>query len=115
MQPFDGLGSALRLIRIRKEMRQKEVAALASVTPSMLSSYETGKRKPELSTLERILVALEVELRELVDMIEEVQAARLRDRPPEEMALKDMLTSLLELGVINAEVLADLAREEKPE
>jgi len=41
------------------------VADAAGITKAMLSAYETGKQKPSLDTLEKILTALECDLSDL--------------------------------------------------
>jgi len=41
------------------------VADTAGITKAMLSAYETGKQKPSLDTLEKILAALECDLNDL--------------------------------------------------
>ncbi len=62
MASFDGLGRALRWIRQRQGKKQYEVADAAKITKAMLSSYENGKQRPTIDTLERILDALEIDL-----------------------------------------------------
>ena len=41
------------------------MADAAGITKAMLSAYETGKQKPSLDTLEKILAALECDLNDL--------------------------------------------------
>ena len=65
MPTFQGLGSALRVLRQRRGLRQKEAAARAGVTKAMMSAYEQGKVRPCLASLERILDALGASLSEL--------------------------------------------------
>lgn len=62
---FHGLGRALRWLRDRQSKRQYQVADAAGITKAMLSAYETGKQKPSLDTLEKILSALECDLNDL--------------------------------------------------
>jgi transcriptional regulator with XRE-family HTH domain len=62
---FNGLGKALRWLRERQNKRQYQVADAAGITKAMLSAYETGKQKPSLDTLEKILLALECDLNDL--------------------------------------------------
>ncbi len=62
MASFNGLGRALRWIRQRQGKKQYEVAEAARITKAMLSSYENGKQRPTIDTLERILDALEIDL-----------------------------------------------------
>lgn len=65
MSIFNGLGRALRWLRDRQGKRQYQVADSAGITKAMLSAYETGKQKPSLDTLEKILGALECDLNDL--------------------------------------------------
>jgi transcriptional regulator with XRE-family HTH domain len=65
MPIFDGLGRALRWLRERQLKRQYQVAEGAGITKAMLSAYETGKQKPSLDTLEKILDALVCDLNDL--------------------------------------------------
>lgn len=65
MSIFQGLGRALRWLRDRQGKRQYQVADAAGITKAMLSAYETGKQKPSLETLEKILSALECDLNDL--------------------------------------------------
>src|SRR5262244_2200987 len=65
MPIFDGLGRSLRWLRESQGKRQYQVAAGAGITKAMLSAYETGKQKPSLDTLEKILDALVCDLNDL--------------------------------------------------
>lgn len=65
MKAFDGLGKALRWLRAREDRRQYQVAEESGVTKAMLSAYETGKQKPSLETLEKILHGLGASLGDL--------------------------------------------------
>lgn len=62
MDPFESLGSALRWLRWRRNRTQHEVARSAGITRAMLSAYETGKQRPSLDSLGRLLVALGIDL-----------------------------------------------------
>ncbi|MEM7481231.1 MAG: helix-turn-helix transcriptional regulator [Acidobacteriota bacterium] len=69
MPVFDGLGKALRWLRAKQDKRQYQVAELAGITKAMLSAYETGKQRPSLETLEKIMEALSVDLSDLHEAI----------------------------------------------
>lgn len=65
---FADIGPALRFLRLHgpsAPSKQKEVAARAGVTKGMLSSYERSKQEPSLSTLARLLAALDADLYQL--------------------------------------------------
>ena len=65
MPIFEGLGRALRWLREGRGKRQYQVAETAGITKPMLSAYETGRQKPSLDTLEKILGAMGADLAEL--------------------------------------------------
>lgn len=77
MARFDNLGQALRTLRRERGYQQVDVARAAHVTASLLSSYETGRKSPSISTLGKILDALGVGLDEL-----EAQLDRVNGRDP---------------------------------
>lgn len=86
MGTFDHLGRALRWLREERELRQYRLAEDATITKAMLSSYETGRQKPSLDTLEKVLTALGCDLHELADTLDAFagkQGLR-RDRPAPE-------------------------------
>jgi transcriptional regulator with XRE-family HTH domain len=65
---FADIGPALRFLRLHGPSvpsKQKEVAARAGVTKGMLSSYERSKQEPSLTTLARLLAALDADLYQL--------------------------------------------------
>ena len=76
MSIFNGLGRAIRWLRDRQGKRQYQIADTAGITKAMLSAYETGKQKPSLDTLEKILVALECDLNDLHNALQIIN-----DRP----------------------------------
>lgn len=46
-----GLPDRLKRLRIEAGLSQKEIANLLQVSPSIISSYETGERTPSLENL----------------------------------------------------------------
>ncbi|MGD2116417.1 MAG: helix-turn-helix transcriptional regulator [Acidobacteriota bacterium] len=79
MPVFEGLGKALRWLREKQTKRQYQVAEDAGITKAMLSAYETGKQRPSLETIEKVLGALDVDLVTLQDALDHVNE---RPRPP---------------------------------
>ncbi len=67
---FDRLGRAVRWLRERQGKKQYLVADTAGVTKGMLSAYETGRQKPSLETLEKLLTALDCNLHDLHNAIQ---------------------------------------------
>src|SRR3954447_17825039 len=67
---LNGLGQALRWLRDRRGRKQYEVADAAGITKGMLSAYETGRQRPSLETLEKILSTLGCDLNDLHNAIQ---------------------------------------------
>lgn len=65
MSIFQNLGRALRWLRDQRGKKQYEVAQAAGITKGMLCAYETGKQRPSLDTLDKLLAALGCGLIEL--------------------------------------------------
>jgi transcriptional regulator with XRE-family HTH domain len=62
---LNGLGQALRWLRERYGKKQYQVADSAGITKGMLSSYETGRQRPSIETLEKVLETLGCDLHDL--------------------------------------------------
>lgn len=62
---LNGLGQALRWLRERYGRKQYQVADDAGITKGMLSAYETGRQRPSLETLEKVLGTLGCDLHDL--------------------------------------------------
>ncbi len=60
------IGENIKTIRKQKGLTQKEVAATLGISDSGMGQWETGRRIPGFSTLERI-AALDVSVSELID------------------------------------------------
>lgn len=67
---LNGLGQALRWLRDRQGKKQYQVAESAGITKGMLSAYETGRQRPSLETLEKILDTLGCDLNDLHNAIQ---------------------------------------------
>ena len=67
---LEGLGQALRWLRDRQGKKQYMVAENAGITKGMLSAYETGRQRPSLETLEKILATLGCDLNDLHNAIQ---------------------------------------------
>jgi transcriptional regulator with XRE-family HTH domain len=79
-----GLGPALRWMRERRGRKQYQVAAAAGITKGMLSAYETGRQRPSLETLDKILDTLECDLNDLHNALQIVNgrpASFIRPQP----------------------------------
>ncbi len=67
---LNGLGQALRWLRDRQGKKQYQVADTAGITKGMLSAYETGRQRPSIETLEKILDTLGCDLNDLHNAIQ---------------------------------------------
>jgi transcriptional regulator with XRE-family HTH domain len=54
------VGKAIRMLRARKGISQKELASRADITPSFLCLVESDSRDASIKVIERIAVALDV-------------------------------------------------------
>lgn len=76
----------LRLARQKAELTQGELAEQSGVSQQAISAYETGRKDPSLSTLERLLRGAGLEMRihlEPIDTHDEVLSDYLATLPPE--------------------------------
>ena len=78
---LNGLGQALRWLRGRLGKKQYQVAQAAGITKGMLSAYETGRQRPSLETLEKLLNTLECDLNDLHNAIQIVNGRPVSTRP----------------------------------
>lgn len=59
-------GKAIRKFRQERKMTQKELGNALGVSAQMIAQYETGKRNPKFETLEKIAMALNVSVPDLL-------------------------------------------------
>lgn len=59
------VGQNLQRIRRDKDLSQEELAHRANVHQTYLSGVESGKRNPSVMVLERIAIALEIDVADL--------------------------------------------------
>ncbi|MGO4152069.1 helix-turn-helix domain-containing protein [Cupriavidus sp. YAF13] len=64
--PLVQLGSAIREVRLRRDLSQEELAHLAGIDRSYMSSVERGGQNLGMMHLLRIATALEVTVAELM-------------------------------------------------
>ena len=81
---LNGLGPALRWMRDRHGRKQYQVAEAAGITKGMLSAYETGRQRPSLDTLEKILDTLGCDLHDLHNALQIVNGRPATGRGPGE-------------------------------
>ena len=62
------LGIKIRFLRIKMKLSQEQFAELAGLSKNSIGMIERGQSKPSIETLEKIANALNIELKELVDV-----------------------------------------------
>ena len=61
------MGEKIRKERLKKGIKQIELAKEVGISNTFLSDIETGRGKPSIDTLKKIAVALEINCSELID------------------------------------------------
>lgn len=86
------IGDHIKRIRILKNFSQKEVALALEMDQAQFSRIESGKTDPAFSTIEKIALALGVQLSELVNMDDTLKEVNSYDKSVlEKMILVDQL------------------------
>ncbi len=73
---LDRIGEKIRALRLAKRMTVRELAKLSGVTPGLISQIEHGRVSPSLSTLKKILSALNETIISLVEQTVGEEALR---------------------------------------
>jgi transcriptional regulator with XRE-family HTH domain len=95
---FNGLGPALRRLREKVAgLTQVEVSARSGIAQSRLSRFETGKKLPDLLTLDRLLKCYGVDAEEFAHAVKEAQGAPVKAATDPEL-LARVREALVELG-----------------
>jgi transcriptional regulator with XRE-family HTH domain len=107
-----GLGQSLRWLRDRQSKKQYQVADAAGITKGMLSAYETGRQRPSLETLEKILNTLGCDLNDLHNAIQIINGRPEGIRRREDVAAggEEVSSGLAAEGESQAEVQRLLGR-----
>jgi transcriptional regulator with XRE-family HTH domain len=63
---MDAFDINLKRLRIRRNMKQEELAQRMHVSRQTVSGWETGRRQPDLETLKKLAEVLEVDIHELI-------------------------------------------------
>lgn len=93
MPAFEHLAGALRLLRDRRGLTQQQLAQAIESPVKQISAYETGRQRPRIETLDRILAAVGADAMDLAETMSALEsgelqlppsgaAGRLRPRPP---------------------------------
>lgn len=62
------IGIKIRLLRTKLKLSQEKLAELADMNKNSIGAIERGESRPAIDTLEKIANALNIELKELVDV-----------------------------------------------
>ncbi len=62
------IGIKIKLLRTKAKLSQEKLAELSYMNKNSIGSIERGESKPSIETLEKIANALNIELKELVDV-----------------------------------------------
>ncbi len=62
------IGIKINILRKRLKYSQEKLAELSDLSKTSIGTIERGKSKPSIETLEKIAKALDIELKELVDV-----------------------------------------------
>lgn len=72
-KPQKALGEAIRQLREKRSMSQEDLAHDAGVTTSTISTIERGRSNPTWATVKGIAQALGVSMRELAQLVDELE------------------------------------------
>lgn len=71
---LEDIGKRMNGIRMMKGIKQKDLAKELEIHPSLLSSYEKGKREPSISTLKKFANYFSMTLSQFFFQIEYTEA-----------------------------------------
>jgi len=95
------IGKTLKLIRISRELKQKELADKLGISPNYLSSVENAKREPSLSFIKLVSKELDVPVSFLfLDNVDEESMSE--ERRTTYQKLKNLLVEFQSLKANNA-------------
>lgn len=77
------VGRVIRELRIKRHMSQDVVSGLAGIARTHLTMIESGSKEPNLETVWRIALALDMKPSELIVCVEESISARAVTRRPD--------------------------------
>lgn len=60
---MDGIGEKIKCERLKKSLKQYELAEKANISNTYLSDIEVGRTFPSLKTLDKIAKALQVDIK----------------------------------------------------
>lgn len=63
----EDVGNRIRLLRKKKGLSQEKLALKAGIDRTYLAGIEAGKRNATITSLEKIVIALEISLKDFFD------------------------------------------------
>lgn len=66
MSCVESIGENIRLLRIKSDLSQEQLALNAGVNTSYIGQIERGEKNPTIKTLEKISIALNIDLIDLL-------------------------------------------------
>lgn len=64
---MSSIGEKIRMLRKEKKLSQRDLADLCGISNTYISDMETGRTNPSLKTLQKLRMALEVNIKEFFD------------------------------------------------
>jgi transcriptional regulator with XRE-family HTH domain len=83
MDMFRNLGPALRLMREERGLSQSALAKAAGIGKSQLSKYESGRERPKLDSLEKLLTVLAIRVADFFAVVSLIDRELARIDGPE--------------------------------
>ncbi|MGW0004793.1 helix-turn-helix domain-containing protein [Nocardia grenadensis] len=62
------VGAELRAARARRDFTRQQLAALTGLAVSTIQRFENGQRSPDMQQLHALCIALEIPMREFVEL-----------------------------------------------
>lgn len=81
MPAFEHLAGALRLLRDHRGMTQQQLAQAIESPVKQISAYETGRQRPRIETLDRILAAVGADAMDLAETMSALESGELQLPP----------------------------------
>lgn len=105
------IGDEIRLLRIRQDITQKELAKQINVAPSTVSMYEQNRRMPDIETIKRIASYFNVRVEVLLDAAVPIQEAVATSQQEDDPSLSG--TALSEAEHMLLDTFRTLPKEEQ--
>src|SRR4051794_30186831 len=105
MDMFRNLGPALRLMREERGLSQSALARAAGIGKSQLSKYESGRERPKLDSLEKLLTVLSIRVADFFTVVSLIDRELARIDDPEspaagEPAVSGLLPEIVQKALV---------------